>query len=260
LLATGLGGCMAEGMKLFGEEAPPGARFIGAGDAAAKRGDLAAAAVFYRQAHAADPAEEASLEPLASTLHKLDAFAESAEVWQLLLERKPDHVEAQVGLGRALLGLGRVEDAERQFSTVLAKAPNHAGALAGHGVALDLAGRHEEAQKTYRMALQARPDDVAAINNLGLSHAFAGDFEGAKTVLRQLTGRPDATSRQRANLALVHVLAGENEEGRKILAADRDPAAVVQTMAYFETLRRLKGGDLARALYQADRPAGPQTG
>lgn len=250
-LAAAVSGCTTDGISLFGENSAD--RLGKAGDNAVRRGDLAAATIFYRQADAADPNRDTSLRSLAATLHRLGAFGEAADTWKAVLERKPGDADALVGRGRALLGLGRVEEAESQFSAALSGSPGHAGALAGLGVTHDLAGRHDDARKSYRAALETRPDDPAILNNLALSMAFAGDLEGAARILRPLSERPEATARQRANLALVHVLAGDTDAGLKVLQKDNDEAESRRIIQVFESLRALKDGDLARALFEIDR-------
>jgi protein O-mannosyl-transferase len=71
------------------------------------------------------------------------------------------------GLGRALVGLGRPDEAIAVFREALAHDFLTAGIHTDLGVALARAGRHDEAVAHFEMAASLNPRSAAARNNLG---------------------------------------------------------------------------------------------
>ncbi len=69
-------------------------------------------------------------------------------------EMKPEYLPARVGIGRALLGLGLVGDADRQFDEVLASRPEDLEARLGKAAVLGARAHPHEEVALYRQLLE----------------------------------------------------------------------------------------------------------
>lgn len=117
-------------------------------------------------AQSADPYEEAVAARRAGDPERAVALLRP------LVEADPDHVDARLQLGFALLALERIDEAEQAFRTVLAAAPDYADARIG----------------LARIA-QRRGDRTAALAELRLVPAGYPELEALR---RQLTAVPAA--------------------------------------------------------------------
>ena len=215
--------------------------------AAARSGDYAAAAGYFRRAHALEPKSLPALLGLGQSLGKLAAHELSSEAYKKALELDELNHEALLGLGNALIGLNRPQLAIGHFETALAQA-ERARAYNGLGVAHDMLGDHITAQVFYGTGLKIEPGNLTLRNNLGLSLAIQGDFAKAIKTLRQAAADPRAGSRHRLNLALAYGLAGKTDEAAEIARIDLDEESVRRNLTYYRTLRALKD---TRATFEA---------
>ena len=81
---------------------------------------------------------------------------------------------AQVNLGKALLRMGRSEEAMKSFRRAVLVAPNHPGARFGLALALDAVGRLDAAIKEYRVTLRLQPGNIEAARSLEAALAKQG--------------------------------------------------------------------------------------
>lgn len=216
------------------------------GDAEQGNADMVRALALAERAGSADPA---TLDTLL-----LGAWAAEGE-WerQLGLFRRAAalaetlgsdnaRIEAGAGIGRALDGLGRPEEADRQLRAVLAKAeaaygPDHPRLtlpLSDLGRIAEHRGNPEQAALWHRrardIALAAYGPNSAEVlshrNNLALALQSAGDDAGAAEELRQIYRQrlthdgagALATAEVAQNLAAVLVRAGAYREAETYLA------------------------------------------
>ncbi|MFB3854475.1 MAG: tetratricopeptide repeat protein [Vicinamibacterales bacterium] len=77
------------------------------------------------------------------------------------LVHHPEYLSARVTLGRALIGVGDLDSAERELSQVLRGAPDNLAALKAIAEVYMLGGRLEEALRSYRAALRVVGRDPA---------------------------------------------------------------------------------------------------
>jgi tetratricopeptide (TPR) repeat protein len=82
--------------------------------------------------------------------------------------------------GGALLRLGRLSEAEREFEAALRLKADDALALQGLAAVAQLTGRHEEAISSYRKALELLPEDPSTHNQLGASLGQLGRLAEAE--------------------------------------------------------------------------------
>ena len=159
------------------------------------------------------------------------ANAEAAFTTALKLD--PGSAEADVGLGRLILGTDPAK-AEALFLQALDVQPRDAVAMNDLGIARDLQGRHTQAQEAYRKALGVDPTMEAAQVNLALSLAMSGRGDQAVAMLRGRAEAPGATEQMRHDLAAAMVMAGDRAGAERILSQDLPPDQVARAIAAFE--------------------------
>jgi tetratricopeptide (TPR) repeat protein len=141
------------------------------GDHLLATGDRARAFHEYLTAHQLDPESPGPQERIAY-LHLERDPARSEALFASLLEREPERVSAQVGLGLARLARNDLPGAVAALEKARALDTDCGRASAALGLAYDGLGRHADAQSQYRHAATQRPSDVEVLNNR-LSTRFA---------------------------------------------------------------------------------------
>ena len=114
---------------------------------------------FFRQWKATDPdfdfaathAKIAMLDLRRGQYVEADAHARAA------LEASPDAILPRIVLGEALLGQGRLDDAQRQYDSILSQDGKYPDALAGTAEILATRGQWAAAARLYRAALRKQP-------------------------------------------------------------------------------------------------------
>ena len=124
----------------------------------------------------------------------------------------------------ALIGAGRLAEAEAECRRQLARQPGQAVTLNTLGNLLDDLGRPEEAEQTYRQAIEAAPDLAEAHYNLGLLLQGQRRLEEAQAAYRRAVAARPSMAQAHNNLG----------------AALRDLRQLDEAMAAFETAIRLR--------------------
>ncbi len=106
-------------------------------------------------------------------------FEEASTFYSEALRIRPDNAEAHTGFGAALAHQGKIDEAIMHYSEALRIAPNYA--LAHYNLANELITRGEsnEAIAHYSEALRIRPDYAEAHNNLGAWLMTHGNLQEA---------------------------------------------------------------------------------
>lgn len=266
-LTIALGGCGAlspgdgpsTGGLFGGSSLKAEVDFLAVADRLRSGGDCANAALFYRRAYGADPANTVALARLAECLTAVGDNAGAAEAYGRALMIDPDNPGLLRGLGNARILLAQPRLAAPQFEAALRVDPRDVRAYNGLGVALDMTGDHRKAQDAYRAGLAVDPGNRPLLNNLGLSLALAGNESEAMAMLEKLNAAPAATAVNRQNLALVYGLTGRYEAAERLARVDLAPAEVQRNLSFYVSAQ---GGDprpaLAGALGVALQPHGQQ--
>ncbi|HET9315098.1 MAG TPA: tetratricopeptide repeat protein [Vicinamibacteria bacterium] len=92
-------------------------------------------------------------------------------------------------LGRALMGIGRRDEAKAAFERELARNPNDFDSNLYLGLFLKDEGRLDEAQEHLKRAGRLRSQDPAVLYVLGSLHLAAGRAEEARQALEKVTAR-----------------------------------------------------------------------
>ncbi len=112
---------------------------------------------------------------LGLALHGEGRVEEAIDQYRRALRVSPGYVEASANLAAALIGTGRFDEAARMCEEALAMRPHDPLAHACLGAALLNQGRPDEARSHLEEALRRAPDNVSARVNLGLALSAIGE-------------------------------------------------------------------------------------
>jgi tetratricopeptide (TPR) repeat protein len=105
-----------------------------------------------------DPASIAFAQ-LAEECRRVGLLEESVEVSRSGLAQHPAYLSARVTLGRALLQLGELDEAQHEFERVRQNAPQNLPALRGLAEIHSRRGAFQEAHTYYTIAFDLAPND-----------------------------------------------------------------------------------------------------
>ncbi len=223
-------------------------------DAMAADGHYAAAIPVYRRAHAKETGSAAPLIGLGRSLMALGQVADAEHSFRDAIDIDDKNPGALSGLGGALLVSGRPTVAMPLFKDALAVDPGNSAALRGLAMAEDMTGQHDEAIATYKDALDSHSDDLKLRNNYGLSLALFGDTEDGVKVLETVLRDDRAGPSERQNMALAYLLAGDDAKAEQVVAIDQDTQTIEKTLDYFRLIKMLAPKDRMTALVAGTAP------
>jgi tetratricopeptide (TPR) repeat protein len=194
----------------------------------------------------ADPVEAALLTGQVFLRQGLDGEAlerfDAALVRLEGIEWSAAHTRAWGGRSRALLRLGRLDDARFAAETVRAHAPDRADNLQVLGEVLLQSGEAAEAVRVFGRAVEIEPQDAALLRHLGRAALAAGRAADAERALRMAVKLdPD-------------FVAARVELGKLLLASGLVEDSIRETQAALDILPTY--ADAAYLLAQAQRAAG----
>jgi tetratricopeptide (TPR) repeat protein len=105
-----------------------------------------------------DPASIAFAQ-LAEELRRAGEHQEAADICRAGLTHHPEYLSARVTLGRALLELEQLHEAQEEFERVLSSAPENLAAIRGLADIHRSQGAMTDALKYYRAAIALAPND-----------------------------------------------------------------------------------------------------
>ena len=192
---------------------------------------------------------------------RLERFDDVEEYALRLLERDPNDISANLRLGQAWAGLGRLADAEGLFRNVLARWPDDPGdaapALAGAHQALggllarrgDFAGAAEQLRATVAL----NPDQPEVFAELGGVLAELGRFDEAITSLRKAVRVDPELAGAHYNLGTILAHLGRFEEAvscyEHALTITPDDAELHNNLGYV----LMRTGQLDQSLQHLER-------
>jgi predicted Zn-dependent protease len=158
---------------------------------------------------------------LGHVLMEKDQFAAAQAEFAAALQKKPDDVDAKLGLARAFIKLERAEEALVPLADLAARLPDQAIVWSEWGAALAKLGKFdgpEGALAKLDKALELKPELASAhIRKVG-ALAQAKQCKQAKEALKQFTARkpkPEALEQARTASAA----ASSHEDPRTVTAA-----------------------------------------
>lgn len=161
------------------------AKYVASGKTLYESGDLAKAAIEFKNALQIQPA---SLEPqyyLGLIAEKQDKFDAAAAAFQKVADADPKHFEANRKAGQYSLMGGSADGAKRYARQLIANAPDKPDGHTLMGAALLLQGKLPEAEKEARAALALDPNNVDGRVVLAGRQARGGDLDTALATVEQ---------------------------------------------------------------------------
>jgi tetratricopeptide (TPR) repeat protein len=128
---------------------------------------------------------------------------------------KPEYGPAKIGIGRALLGLGLIDEAERVFQEVLSKRPDDVDSRLGLAAAFGARARPKDEIEVYRALLaedQARLEVRAHLVAALVDH---NDWAGARVEIEALLDRTPEDAQLRFLLGAAKTKLGLEKQGAK---------------------------------------------
>lgn len=126
------------------------------------------------------------LQARAQLLASLERYPEALEVYDRVMEYRPDSESAMLGKAELLLRMGRLDDAIRQYRAAVRRWPDSAMSLNALGYTLaDRTTRYREARRLIRKALELEPDSPAIIDSWGWVLYRQGEYEQALEELQR---------------------------------------------------------------------------
>ncbi|WP_165491116.1 tetratricopeptide repeat protein [Lichenihabitans psoromatis] len=162
-------------------------------DAAQKAGEVDGAVAFYRRAADLQPGSGTAQIGLARAQVDQGDVEQALATLDAAHKRMPADAHVTATLGKLLVAAHRPADALAVFRDGLQQDPHAVPLLIGQGVTLDKAGQHAEAQQSYRLALQVEPGNAAAQTDLALSETLAAG-RTAPTVKSRVSRASGATA------------------------------------------------------------------
>jgi len=206
----------------------------------ARRGDLHLALQSAKQARALDPNDQ-GLMMLVGILHaRRMELDEAADQFREILTLSPGEPVATLELARILVGLNRLDEAERLLGDGAIRGPEPTRLEAM--IAMRRAN-FAEAARLLRQLVSADPRDFESWGNLGLCLSREGDPKGAVEALTSALRLQPDQERFRDAWAEAHIEAGSGEEALRTVreqAAElpRDAATRVTVARLEEMLGR----------------------
>lgn len=153
-----------------------------------------AAGACFRNAIALNPSNPRWPYYLAVHYEETGAIEEAAESYLQSIMLNPGYPPAQVRLGRVLLELDRIDDAEAAFRAALQRDNKIAAAVAGLGQVEFERKNYPKAIERFERALVLQPEATQLHYRLGLTYRALGDAEKAKSELARAGERMPSIS------------------------------------------------------------------
>ncbi|HTL69862.1 MAG TPA: tetratricopeptide repeat protein [Candidatus Eisenbacteria bacterium] len=144
-------------------------------------------------------------------LEKKD-FSRALDYYRKAEGLMPDSPRIELGMGVALTGLGRPDEAKEHYLRCLAKEPNPQ-ACNNLGLWYHARGEEDEAERLFLQAVELRPRGAQAYNNLGMVYGGRREWEKAEKMFRKSIELNPSSARAYTNLGMVLYHNGNHEEG-----------------------------------------------
>ena len=139
-------------------------------------------------------------------------YAEGEKEFRELLMACSEDAESRSGLGTALLGAGRTDEAAKEFRRALELDGADFTALYNLGTMAADGGQAEEAAKLLEAAVKARPNSPDGHEKLAMVYGQLGRLNDALTQLRAAAGLAPDDARVHSSLSQLLDAMGQSEE------------------------------------------------
>ena len=135
-------------------------------------------------------------------------------------DMKPDFTPARTGIGRSLLALGLIDDADRAFDEVLRGHPDDLDARLGKAAVLGARAQPREEVALYRTLLAEDEARTEVRAHLVAALVDQGEWRSARVELEAMLERTP----EDPQLRFLHAVALEKTDARRLGEAERDEA------------------------------------
>ncbi len=167
------------------------------------------------------------------------------------LEKDENFIDARFQLAKAYAKLGKLEQAEKEFTKVLKQNPSRDDVLPELADVYNGSKRPEEAFKLGEQYLARHPGSVEGLEILGISSAVKGKYVEAENYLIQALAVEHSRVKTKLELATVLVAGGKEQKAKTLLEelvqADPKNAKPFYMLAALE--KKLGNNDRALELY-----------
>lgn len=207
-------------------------------DQMVEAGDYAAAVPLYRHLLKGYSGDGAVQTKLGLALLALGNITEAERALASAVNN--DEVgDANYGLGKVHLALGRYAEAAAQFAVASDYMDDAAKAHSGRGIALAAMGNFDDSIAAFDDGLRANPDDTETLSNKALTMALLGSADVAITMLEDIAQSGRAGPRDRQNLALAYLASGRRTDAVAMARLDLDAQAVADTFSFYDEMMAL---------------------
>ena len=171
-------------------------------------------------AHAID-----TMESKAQLLASIDRYEEALDLYDDLLDYRPDSESVALGRAELLLNMDRLDDAIAAYRAAAKRWPDSAIALNAYGYTLaDRTDRYREAERLIRRAIKLDPENAAIIDSLGWVLYKRGRYAEALVELQRAYELFDNAEVAAHIVEVLHALDRADEALEFLVAAEqKDP-------------------------------------
>lgn len=207
-----------------------------------KAGDFKSAVQIYQQLLERKPDDKELMFAMAEAQRRLGDNEKAITFYDGALQKDPAMVSAKEGKALALLSKGDFETPIPIFEDVLKTDPKRWKSLNGMGILFATRNMQPEAQQYFREALKQSPSNISVMNNLGLSQALDRNTNAAIETLAKASALTPTESpehkRVDLNLALVYAIAGKLENAKSVASQYFSGATLNNNMGLYAHLAK----------------------
>jgi len=229
-------------------------KFMAKGDALAQKGEYVKAVLEYRNAITINPGYAEAYYQAGQAELKQGKLQEAYGFLMKTVEKQPDHVGANIQLGKLLLGAREFAKAQERVDIALRKEPgNQQARLLQSGILL-AERKVSEAQNLLEKLMQEGCQEIDCFLLLATAHNQSGNKAAAETVLtRGVTVKPSSVPLlvTLANLYLEQKQAAKVEQTlRQIIVLEPDKVEHTERLAayYWHVGRKTEAEELIRSV------------
>jgi len=158
-----------------------------------------------------------SLMNTGSEMLQRGGYSQAVTAFRKVLQREPDHFEAQYNLGFAYLQWGRYSNAAKELKKAVALYPRSSQAWSNLAVAYENQGSSENAIGALLEAVKLDPGNLTARVNLAAMYANANRLSEAITQYKQVIAIDNSDETTFLNLSKCLISNGDYGEAKKYL-------------------------------------------
>lgn len=173
----------------------------------------------YQSALQENPSYSLAFRRLAECFYAVDEYDQALSFAEKAYAFKKNDIEIENLKGFILIGLGKLEEAQKIFKTVLRKYPNNPEAAFGSAEIEAAEGRLSSAASIYGEALRRQPENRKALLSLAILSYEAGNIKIAEECIKKALKYHGDNPLTLYFAAYLKALTGKNEEAEAYLLA-----------------------------------------